>query len=1022
MAIRNTRLILKNSDIVNRPLPVSLLKGEAIVNTADGIVFFSGITTSTSEWTPAGTGSTATFFEVGSNLYDLRLRNQITQYQGQSGGSLSGKFLSGTTNGFVLADIADIAASIDSFTTGATWSPNTLTISLNNGKPNVPVTIDTFNGITLYGTNNVNGDLIVTGTTTLNGPAYYNNTASASNEIVNYGLLTAFSQTNDVYVTGNTLTPSTNDTPTQSAQLDYHGTPIGGPHFITTQDTFTTGGTYNNSNKLITFIKNDSTSYTVDLSTIDTNDTYVTGGTNNASTNNTSSASIDLLYNQDITPGTYSLPYTDVYTTGGTWNSGSTSIDFTRNDGGTYSVNLSNIDINDTYVTGGTVTSLGDLDLFRNDGVTVTVPKVTYWTSGSTGSFSIKAINGSGLDSTGDRSVSWGNQTLASGNDSTSWGYQTSATTVGSTASGYQTTASGPYSHAEGKTTTASGYGAHAEGVGTTASGYYSHAEGEGTKATGRASHSEGYQTTASNYGSHAEGQSTIASGEYSHAEGYLTMSIGNVSHAEGHQTSATTIYSHAEGSGTTATGIASHAEGGLTLASNTYSHSEGIRTTASGRYSHSEGYQTVASAASSHAEGGQSVASGFGSHAEGLLTTASGNYSHTEGNTTRATTTYAHAEGSNTVASGLGSHAEGLSTSATTSYAHAEGFKTLASGTFSHAQGSGTTASGSASFASGIGSRATSTGSFVHSLNSIVSGTRSVVLGGENITGSTNDTVYVPYLNLNYVPTSNDSNTQILSRNASTGQVEYTSLSAFTSLDTFVTGFTYNPANNTFTVSQNQGQPDLTASIDTVSGLTISNLTAGRVVYVGTGGLLTDEAGFEYNDGTNLLTVGNINVQNASGTTANIGQGGLVIGSGGSFTSPGIGDLTVHGDFTVFGTTTTVATSELYIEDPQITLNYNPTGSTTVTSVSSGLRIQDGNGVTSGDTYFTIGQMQNLTGIVVGENPDVTEYTGLTGYSNRGWVTQLNDIVIRNNNLNEGSPNGVRVLTEWDILDGGFY
>ena len=54
-------------------------------------------------------------------------------------------------------------------------------------------------------------------------------------------------------------------------------------------------------------------------------------------------------------------------TTGGTWNSGTTAIDFTRNDGVTYSVSLSNIDVNDTYVTGGTVTSGGTLNLFRND-------------------------------------------------------------------------------------------------------------------------------------------------------------------------------------------------------------------------------------------------------------------------------------------------------------------------------------------------------------------------------------------------------------------------------------------------------------------------------------------------------------------------------------------------------------------------------------------------------------------------------------------------------------------------------
>jgi hypothetical protein len=269
--------------------------------------------------------------------------------------------------------------------------------------------------------------------------------------------------------------------------------------------------------------------------------------------------------------------------------------------------------------------------------------------------------------------------------------------------------------------------------------------------------------------------------------------------------------------------------------------------------------------------------------------------------------------------------------------------------------------------------------------------------------------------LNLNYVPTLNNSNTQILSRNTATGQVEYTPLSAFTTIDTYVTGFTYNPASNTFTIKQNQGQPDLTAQINSVTGLTISTLGANRVVYTTGSGALTTEAGFEYSASANTLTVGNINVQNPSGTTANIGQGGLVIGSNGSLVTPGIGDLTVHGDFTVFGTTTTVATSELYVEDPQITLNYS-TGSTTVTSVSSGLRIQDGNGVVSGDVYFTIGQMQNLV------SGDTSEYTGLTGYNNRGWVTQLNDIVIRNTNLNEGAPDGVRVLAEGDILDGGNY
>jgi hypothetical protein len=560
MAIRNTTHVLKNSDIVNRPLPSSLLKGEPIVNTADGIVFFSGFTTSTAEWTPAGTGTTANFFEVGSNLYDLRLRNQITKYQDQTGSGLVGKFLSGTTSGFVLADITDIAASVDSYTTGATWSPNVLTIELNNGKPAVPVTIDSFTALTINGNLNVTGTEVVNNLT-ITGTGLYNTTATGSSslEIVNYGSLTAFSQTNDVYVTGNTLTPSTNDTPTQSAQLDYHGTPIGGPYFITTQDTFTTGGTYNNGNKLITFVKNDSTSYTVDLSTIDTNDTYVTGGTNTAATDNTSTASIGLLYNQDVAPGTYTLPYTNVYTTGGTYNSGTEALDFTRNDGVVYSVSLSGIDINDTYVT-----------------------------------------------------------------------------------------------------------------------------------------------------------------------------------------------------------------------------------------------------------------------------------------------------------------------------------------------------------------------------------------------------------------------------------------------------GFTYSPTTNTFTISQNEGQPDLVASINTVSGLSFSNLTQGRVVYVGPGGLLTDESTFTYNDGTNTLSVDNIDAA---------------------------GNVVIQGDLTVLGAAISAFTSNLYVEDPNITLNYNPTGSTIATSVNAGFTIQDGNGIAAGDVNFDIVRMQNLTGLTGTEVPSVTEYTALTGYPNRGWVTQLNDIVIRSTDpTDDGSFNGVRVLAEFDVLDGGSY
>jgi hypothetical protein len=509
MAIRQTRLLIKNSNLVNQPLPVSLLQGEAIVNTADGIMYFSGNSTTSSDWTPAGTGVTEqTFFEVGSNLYDLRLRNKITKYEDKDGNDLVGKFLSGTTSGFVLADISNIA------------------------------------GI-------------------------------------------------DTYVTGSTLTSATNDNNSQTSQLEYSVPVVGGPYSIVTENTFTTGGTYDNNTKLITFDKNNGSGYTVDLSTIDTNDTYVTGGTNVVATVNSPNATIDLLYNQDVIPGTYSLPYSNVFTTGFTYTDNTFTI--ADNSGNTFNANF------DT-VTGLTIN--GDLTVTGNTDVNV---------------LSANTLTVNGINITGDTYVTGGT--------------------------------------------------------------YY---------------------------------------------------------------TGGTIIFDYNTG-------------------------------------------------------------------------------------------------------------------------------------------------------------------------------------GNFQVTGLTED------------------------------------------LDIAISGLAE-----------------------------------------------TDEVTIELDVNTNKIRLKDVVAAGSGGTRTFLGN--TEIGTGGSLDVPGTGDLTVHGNLTVFGTETIVATSELYIEDPQITLNYNPTGSTTSTSVSSGIRIQDGNGIVSGDTYFTVGLMQNLV------SGDTSEYTGLTGYNNRGWVTQLNDIVIRNTNLNDGAPDGVRVIAEGDILSGGSY
>jgi hypothetical protein len=333
---------------------------------------FSGNTQSTSEWTPAGTGGNANFFEVGSNLYDLRLRNRLTKYEGISGSGLIGKFLSGTTNGFVLADVSSITG-IDTYVTGFTYQDNVFTIKQNNGQPNLTATINEMTGLTVNGTlsaTTANLGTINVNNLTITGTGTYNKTATGSTELVNYGTLTAFTQTNDVYVTGNTLTAANNDTNIQSAILDYHGTPIGGPYAITTQNTFTTGGTYSNSTKLVTFKRNDGlTGYTVDLSTLDINDTYVTGGTITTAPSNTNISGVTTLsYSDNSFPNTYTLPFTDVFTTGFTYNSASNTFTLKDNSGNTFNQAINTVSgLTFSNLTAGRVVYVGSGGLLTDE-------------------------------------------------------------------------------------------------------------------------------------------------------------------------------------------------------------------------------------------------------------------------------------------------------------------------------------------------------------------------------------------------------------------------------------------------------------------------------------------------------------------------------------------------------------------------------------------------------------------------------------------------------------------------------
>ena len=203
----------------------------------------------------------------------------------------------------------------------------------------------------------------------------------------------------------------------------------------------------------------------------------------------------------------------------------------------------------------------------------------------------------------------------------------------------------------------------------------------------------------------------------------------------------------------------------------------------------------------------------------------------------------------------------------------------------------------------------------------------------------------------------------------------------------------------NNLTVTGNTSLQETSATTFSATSVNIGGLGSNRVVYTTGPGLLTTESNFTYTEGTDTLGVNNVDAS---------------------------GNVVIQGSLTVFGSSVSAFTSNLYVEDNNITLNYNPTGSTTTTSVNAGFTVQDGNGNTSGDVNLDIVRMQNLTGLTITQIPSVSEYSTGLGYTNRGWITQLNDIVIRSTDITDnntvGSVNGVRVLAEFDVLDGGSY
>ena len=127
------------------------------------------------------------------------------------------------------------------------------------------------------------------------------------------------------------------------------------------------------------------------------------------------------------------------------------------------------------------------------------------------------------------------------------------------------------------------------------------------------------------------------------------------------------------------------------------------------------------------------------------------------------------------------------------------------------------------------------------------------------------------------------------------------------------------------------------------IASATIENLTNNRVVIVGAGGLLEDDANFVF-DGTELnIGAGNLTVQHATGNT--VINGDLQVNGANINLGNGLTDnVIISGNLTVQGTTTTVESTTVVIDDPVIALGDNTT-SIASDGLDRGVRFKYGDG-----------------------------------------------------------------------------
>ena len=215
-----------------------------------------------------------------------------------------------------------------------------------------------------------------------------------------------------------------------------------------------------------------------------------------------------------------------------------------------------------------------------------------------------------------------------------------------------------------------------------------------------------------------------------------------------------------------------------------------------------------------------------------------------------------------------------------------------------------------------------------------------------------------------------------------------------------------------TVTGAVNAGTLD--AGETTVTSATISDLTDNRVVLAGTAGAIEDDANLTF-DGTELnIGVGNFTVQQASGNTY------------------AAGDLQVAGNLQVDGTTTTVNSTVVTIDDPIFTLGGDQTPASD-DNKDRGIEFKWHDGTNaklgffgyddSASVFTFIADATNTGEVFSGTAGNVVfgegTFTGLTGGNIQIGVTGDNEIDTTSGNLTIDSAGGTTTIDDNAAITG---